>query len=49
MRGTIGDACLEADAIDHINACGTGTSKNNLAETLAIRTVFGRRASSIPV
>jgi len=49
MLGAIRDAGLEPGAIDHINAHGTGTPKNDVAETLAIKTVFGDRADLIPV
>ncbi len=49
MQRAIEDAGLSPDAIDHINAHGTSTQLNDLAETKAIKTVFGKRAYDIPI
>jgi len=49
MQMAIEDAGLTPDAIDHINAHGTSTPLNDKLETLAIKRVFGERASNIPV
>jgi 3-oxoacyl-[acyl-carrier-protein] synthase II len=49
MAKAVADAGLEPSGIDCINAHGTGTPKNDLAETLAIKSVFGSRAAAIPV
>jgi len=49
MTSAIIDAGLEAAAIDGVNAHGTGTPKNDLAETLALKRVFGPHAKTIPV
>lgn len=49
MRAAIDDAGLNADQIDHINAHGTSTPLGDLAETRAIRTVFGGHADRIAV
>lgn len=49
MRNAIKDAGLSPDAIDHINAHGTSTQLNDLAETKAIKNVFGKRAYNIPI
>ncbi len=49
MKNAIADAGLTSDAIDHINAHGTSTSLNDMCETKAIKTVFGKRAYDIPI
>ncbi len=49
MRSAIADAGLTPDAVDHINAHGTSTQLNDLAETKAIKAVFGKRAYDIPI
>ena len=49
MRAAIADAGLTTDDIDYISAHGTGTEENDKLETRAIRTVFGNRASKVPI
>ncbi len=49
MRNAIADAGLTPDDIDHINAHGTSTQLNDMAETKAIKEVFGKRAYDIPI
>lgn len=49
MAAAIADAGISAGEIDYINAHGTSTPYNDLYETMAIKTVFGERAKSIPV
>ena len=49
MTMAIRDAGIRPEDVHHINAHGTGTPKNDAAETVAIKTVFGRRAYDIPV
>lgn len=49
MQGALRDAKIKPEAIDYINAHGTGTQYNDLAETQAIKAVFGERAAQIPV
>jgi len=49
MRGALRDAGTEPEAIDHINAHATGTPSNDKLETAAIKTVFGQRATAIPI
>ena len=43
------DSGLQPDEIDYINAHGTSTKWNDLAETKAIKAAFGKRACQIPV
>jgi 3-oxoacyl-[acyl-carrier-protein] synthase II len=49
MRAALQSAALDADAIDAINAHGTGTQANDPVETAAIKNVFGARAGAIPI
>ncbi len=42
-------AGLGPEDIDCVNAHGTGTPKNDVVETVAIKEVLGRRAHEIPV
>jgi 3-oxoacyl-[acyl-carrier-protein] synthase II len=49
MWRAIKDAGLSPDQIDCVNAHGTGTPKNDVAETRAIKQVLGERAFKIPV
>ncbi len=49
MRAALDDAGLSPDDVDYINAHGTSTPYNDKFETMAIKTVFGERAKSIPV
>jgi 3-oxoacyl-(acyl-carrier-protein) synthase len=49
MRQALRRAGIEPDAIDHVNAHGTGTKPNDSTEAQAIADVFGSRAASIPV
>ena len=49
MVAAMADGCVAADSIDYINAHGTSTPYNDLYESMAIKTVFGERAKSIPV
>ncbi|MBB5049110.1 3-oxoacyl-[acyl-carrier-protein] synthase II [Rhodopseudomonas rhenobacensis] len=49
VRNALSDAGLVAEQIDYINAHGTGTPENDKMEYLGISTVFGERATTIPV
>ncbi|MBI5384031.1 MAG: beta-ketoacyl-[acyl-carrier-protein] synthase family protein [Verrucomicrobia bacterium] len=49
MTRALADAGLRPEEIDSVNAHGTGTPKNDVAETLAIKQALGARAGEIPV
>ena len=49
MRRAIDDAGIDPAEIDSVNAHGTGTPKNDPAETLALKRLFGERAYRVPV
>jgi nodulation protein E len=49
MRMALRDARASADAVDYINAHGTGTEVNDPTETAAIREVFGAHAGRLAV
>lgn len=49
MRAALADAGLTPEAIDYVNAHGTGTLLNDAAETQALKEVFGTSAKSLAV
>ncbi|MBA2598606.1 MAG: beta-ketoacyl-[acyl-carrier-protein] synthase family protein [Chloroflexia bacterium] len=49
MHTALDDAGVSAGDIDHINAHAASTPAGDLAESAAIRLVYGERAASIPV
>ena len=49
MRRAITAGALQPEDIDCINAHGTGTPKNDIVETVAIREVMGQHAYEIPI
>lgn len=49
MRAAIDDAGLTPADVSYINAHGTSTPYNDLNETMAIKTLFGKAAYNIPV
>ena len=49
MRRALKRSGVSPDEIDYINAHATSTEVGDVSETIAIKTVFGERAYSIPV
>ena len=49
MQLALNGAAITAETIDYICAHGTSTIRNDAAETMAIKTVFGERSHHIPV
>lgn len=49
MRLAMTDAGVAADEIDYINAHATSTIVGDVAETVAIKKLFGERAAHIPI
>ena len=49
MRNALADAGLAPDAVDYINAHGTGTPENDKMEWVGVSAVFGDRAGLIPM
>lgn len=49
MRNALSDAGISASAVNYINAHGTSTSAGDIAETCAIKSVFGDDAYKVAV
>jgi len=49
MFTALAAAGVPPEAVDYINAHGTGTPINDKVETLAIKRLFGKRAHSLPI
>jgi 3-oxoacyl-[acyl-carrier-protein] synthase II len=49
MKLALADAGIEPENVDYVNAHGTGTELNDVAESAAIKSVFGRHAYKLLV
>jgi 3-oxoacyl-[acyl-carrier-protein] synthase II len=49
MRNALRDAGMNTDAVDYINAHGTSTPAGDVAETMAVKTVFGDLAGKLAI
>jgi len=49
MLMALDDAGLDPEAVDHVNAHGTGTKLNDVVEARALQAVFGEQVGQIPV
>jgi len=49
MKLALADAKLNPEDVDYINAHGTSTELNDIAESMAIRSVFGEHAYKMPI
>jgi len=49
MRNALRDARLNPDQVDYINAHGTSTNAGDVAETLAVKSVFGQASQALAV
>jgi len=49
MRNALASAGLDFSAVNYINAHGTSTPAGDIAETMAIKSVFGSKAPEIPI
>ncbi len=49
MKAALKDAGITTGRVDYINAHGTSTQLNDLYETIAIKSVFGDKARTIPI
>ncbi len=49
IKRVLKEASLGNDDVDYISAHGTGTQANDRIETIAVKRVFGARASRIPI
>jgi 3-oxoacyl-(acyl-carrier-protein) synthase len=47
--GSVQNAGLDLDRVDHVNAHGSSTQQNDRCETNAIKLALGERAGSVPV
>jgi nodulation protein E len=49
MAAALADASLPCDAVDYVNAHGTGTTANDAAETSALHKTFGAHAARLAI
>ncbi len=49
MKLALADAGLRPSDVEYINAHGTATIKNDVAETQAVKELFGPRAAALPI
>jgi 3-oxoacyl-[acyl-carrier-protein] synthase II len=49
MRAALADARLDGTAVQYVNAHGTSTPQGDIAETLALKAVFGEHAKKLMV
>jgi 3-oxoacyl-[acyl-carrier-protein] synthase II len=49
MKNALNDACLNPEDVDYINAHGTSTPAGDLAETAALKSVFGRSVYDVMI
>ena len=49
MAQAIARAGIDSDLVGYVNLHGTGTQHNDLAETRAVKNLFGRRARALPL
>ena len=49
IKGALADAKLNGEAIQYVNAHGTGTTANDRTETAALKTAFGDHASKLAI
>jgi 3-oxoacyl-[acyl-carrier-protein] synthase II len=49
MKLAVADAKLNPEDVDYINAHGTSTELNDIAESMAIKSVFGEHAYQMPI
>ena len=49
MTMALADAGVTCDQVNYVNAHGTSTIVNDVSETMAVKTVFGEHAATLPV
>ena len=49
MRNALRDAGIGVDGVDYLNAHGTSTPLGDIAETVAVKRLFGERAKEVAV